>query len=79
MPWTNPVTTDGRLFIAVRGLVFKDDPSVPPELRGKNDEENFRGAVSCLTESDETVPTVNVPLLMLTVRVALVEVVFMSM
>jgi hypothetical protein len=54
------VTTDGRLFIVVRGLVFKDDPSVPPELRGKNDEENFRGAVSCLTESDETVRTVNV-------------------
>ena len=40
--------------------MFKDDPSVPPELRGKNDEENFRGAVSCLTESDETVRTVNV-------------------
>jgi hypothetical protein len=66
LPWEvehfvrGALTTHGRLSIVVRGLVFKDDPSVPPELRGKNDEANFRGAVSCLTESDETVPTVNV-------------------
>jgi hypothetical protein len=54
------LTTEGHLSLVVRGLVFKDDPSVPPELRGKNDEANFRGAVSCLTESEETVRTVNV-------------------
>jgi hypothetical protein len=40
----------GRLVIVVRGLVFADDPLVPPELVGKNDETTFRGEVSCLTE-----------------------------
>ena len=43
----------GRLVLIVRGLVFKDDPSVPPELRGKNDEAEFRAAVGCLTEIGE--------------------------
>ena len=42
--------TDGDLRLAVKGVVFKDDPSVPPELRGINDETEFRAAVSCLTE-----------------------------
>jgi hypothetical protein len=38
-------------MILVRGLVFADDPDlVPPDLIGKNDEETFRGLVSCLTE-----------------------------
>jgi hypothetical protein len=46
--------TDGRLKIAVRGLVFKDDPSVPPELVGINDADEFRAIVSCLTEDSET-------------------------
>jgi len=61
LPWeigpvTGRLTTDGRLFLIVRRLVFKDDPSVPPELRGKNDEEKFRGLVSCLTgEGDHNV------------------------
>jgi hypothetical protein len=41
---------NGRLQILVRGLVFADDPLVPPDLVGKNDEDNFRGEVSCLTE-----------------------------
>jgi len=50
----------GRLQILVRGLVFADDPSVPPELVGKNDEETFRGLVSCLTEEGETIVTRNV-------------------
>jgi hypothetical protein len=52
--------TDGDLRIRVRGLVFKDDPSVPPELRGKNDEEQFRGLVSCLTEQGDQVVEANV-------------------
>jgi hypothetical protein len=48
LPWEiGPVTgrlgADGRLFLIVRKLVSKDDPSVPPELRGKNDESEFRG------------------------------------
>ena len=46
--------------ILVRGLVFKDDPSVPPQLRGKNDETEFRGLVSCLTEDGNNVVTKNV-------------------
>jgi hypothetical protein len=42
---------NGRLVIDVRGLVFPDDPRVPVELRGKNDESHFRAVVSCLSES----------------------------
>ena len=66
LPWeiTQPtegvLETNGHLTISVRGLVFKDDPSVPPELRGKNDEEKFRGLVSCLTEEGDRVVTKNV-------------------
>jgi hypothetical protein len=41
---------NGKLAINVRGLVFADDPLVPPDLVGKNDELEFRGMVSCLTE-----------------------------
>jgi len=44
----------------VRGIVFKDDPSVPPELRGINDETEFRAAVSCLTDQGGTVVRSNV-------------------
>src|SRR4029079_12519439 len=56
LPWTvdgsasGILTTDGHLRIRVRGLVFTDDPEVPPELRGKNDETQFRGMVSCTSE-----------------------------
>jgi hypothetical protein len=65
LPWVirkavGKLDTKGRLKILVRGLVFPDDPSVPPELRGINDEEQFRGLVSCLTEADGGVETVNV-------------------
>jgi hypothetical protein len=64
-PWAvesvrGSLDTDGRLRIRVRGLVFKDDPSVPPDLVGTNDEAEFRGLVSCLTEGDGTTPSVNV-------------------
>jgi len=60
LPWEiakaiGNLDTSGRLALVVRGLVFKDDPSVPPGLRGINDEEQFRAAVSCLSEDDETV------------------------
>jgi hypothetical protein len=51
---------EGHLTILVKGLVFKDDPSVPPELRGKNDEAEFRGLVSCETEDGDQVVTRNV-------------------
>lgn len=55
LPWdighaTNGrLDSNGRLRIHVDNLVFADDPSVPPELRGTNDETDFRAVVSCLT------------------------------
>jgi hypothetical protein len=66
LPWeieksiSGELDTRGHLLIVVRGLVFKDDPSVPPELRGINDEAQFRGLVSCLTENAGSVETANV-------------------
>jgi hypothetical protein len=66
LPWTltsasGSLTTDGHLMISVRGLVFTNDPEVPPELRGINDETEFRGLVSCLTdEGHGRVSTVNI-------------------
>jgi hypothetical protein len=66
LPWEiaefirGKLDTEGHLTIAVRGLVFEDDPSVPPELRGKNDETEFRGLVSCQTEKRHRVVTKNV-------------------
>ena len=66
LPWEiaefirGKLDTEGHLRIAVRGLVFEDDPSVPPELRGKNDEAEFRGLVSCRTEKGHRVVTKNV-------------------
>ena len=52
--------SDGTLTITVRGLVFPNRPEVPKELRGINDEDEFRGIVSCLSESGDDVTTVNV-------------------
>jgi hypothetical protein len=55
LPWDiGPATngrldSNGRLRIHVDNLVFANDPSVPPELRGTNDEAFFRAVVSCLT------------------------------
>lgn len=65
LPWEiartfGTLDTDGNLFVIVRGLVFKDDPSVPEELRGINDEDEFRAAVSCLTEANDAVSRSNV-------------------
>lgn len=65
LPWTvrlvrGDLDTRGHLRILVRGLVFADDPLVPPNLRGINDEAEFRGLVSCLTEVGDTVETQNV-------------------
>jgi plastocyanin len=51
---------DGRLTIKVRGLVFPDDPSVPGDKRGINDETDFRALVSCLSEDGDQVVTKNV-------------------
>lgn len=52
--------TNGRLKIHVHGLVFKDDPRAPAGFVGKNDEPEFRGLVSCLTEDGDSVATKNV-------------------
>ena len=67
LPWAvarfikGRLDTFGHLQIQVRGLVFADKPEVPPELRGKNDESEFRAEVSCLTEQSESeVGTTNV-------------------
>jgi hypothetical protein len=65
LPWEiGPVTAKldakGNLSLVVRHLVFKDDPSVPPELRGKNDETAFRALVSCFSEDGDHVVTRNV-------------------
>jgi hypothetical protein len=67
LPWTieggihGRLDTNGHLKIEVKGLVFTNDPIVPPELQGKNDEDTFRALVSCMTEvSDTEVGTANV-------------------
>jgi len=54
LPWdvgtvNGSLTSDGHLQLNVTGIVFADDPRVPPELRGINDEDEFRAVVSCLT------------------------------
>ena len=55
LPWEigkathGELDANGRLKLHVQGLVFADDPSVPPELQGTNDEAEFRAVVSCLT------------------------------
>jgi len=44
---------EGNLTIRVRGLVFGE--GAPKNLVGKNDEEEFRATVSCLTEAGDEV------------------------
>ena len=58
-PWVvgsanGKLDSKGNLSIKVHKLVFKDDPSVPADKRGTNDESEFRGLVSCVTEESET-------------------------
>jgi hypothetical protein len=65
LPWeidavVGRLDTAGNLFLLIKGLVFKDDPSVPEDLRGINDEEEFRAAVACLTEEGGQVVERNV-------------------
>lgn len=65
LPWKvekarGSLDSDGHLSVKVKGLVFTDDPSVPPELQGINDEETFRALVSCLTEEGDAVIVRNV-------------------
>ena|SRR2546425_3056413 len=66
LPWevgsvNGALTTDGHLQVIVRGLVFANDPSVPANLRGINDESAFRALVSCLSDDGRgKVATVNI-------------------
>lgn len=65
LPWDiasadGTLLSDGSLSITVRKLVFTQDDVVPPNLRGINDEEQFRAVVSCLTEDNDQVTTANV-------------------
>jgi hypothetical protein len=66
LPWTvqrfarGRLDPTGHLQVLVRGLVFTDDPEVPPDLRGRNDEAQFRAMVSCLTETPAGVETANI-------------------
>lgn len=64
LPWQirdadGVLLADGTLTITVRGLVFPNRADVPKEQRGINDEDEFRGVVSCLSEGDEGVTVVN--------------------
>ncbi|MGE5084976.1 MAG: hypothetical protein ACM3MG_01650 [Bacillota bacterium] len=66
LPWViksakGSLSTHGWLDVQVKGLVFSNDEIVPPDKRGTNDEKEFRGMVSCLSETaDGKVTTVNV-------------------
>jgi hypothetical protein len=65
LPWAirsaeGTLSSDGTLTISVRGLVFTQDDQVPPELRGINDEDHFRGIVSCITEDGDKTGVSNV-------------------
>jgi hypothetical protein len=66
LPWEPPslavghLTTDGFLFIVVRGLVLGNDDVVPENLRLTNPDDTFRGLVSCLTEEGDAVVEKNV-------------------
>src|SRR5262245_60805977 len=68
LPWEvahfviGSLTATGHLHVVVRRLVFKDEEGVPEDKRGINDEPDFRGVVSCLTENEDegTTPVANV-------------------
>ena len=65
LPWdvgsaSGSLTVGGHLTASVRGVVFANDPDVPPELRGTNDESQFRALVSCLVPGKSNVSTVNI-------------------
>jgi hypothetical protein len=66
LPWevgsvNGSLTTDGHLVVSVIGLVFSNVPSVPANLRGINDESEFRALVSCLSDDGRgKVATINI-------------------
>jgi hypothetical protein len=65
MPWvlksaTGSLTTGGHLRISVKRLVFANSLDVPENLRGINDEPEFRGLVSCVAVNGDSVVESNV-------------------
>jgi len=68
LPWAvgsavGSLTVGGHLTVSVRGIVFTNDPEVPPDLRGINDETDFRALVSCLVsekKNGKKISTVNI-------------------
>lgn len=66
LPWdvgsaVGSLTVGGHLTISVRGIVFSNDPEVPVNLRGTNDETQFRALVSCLMSDHKgNVVTINI-------------------
>jgi hypothetical protein len=65
LPWEiasaqGTLTSDGHITLDVTGVVFADYPTVPADLRGINDESEFRALVSCLFDDGHgRVSTVN--------------------
>jgi hypothetical protein len=66
LPWVldggrGELRADGRLEVAVRGLVLARRDPVPPPMQGSNPVPEFRAAVNCLTpaapDAGETVLT----------------------
>ena len=53
-------TVGGHLTASVRGIVFANNPDLPSELRGTNDESQLRVLVSCLVPGKSNVSTVNI-------------------
>lgn len=65
LPWQieeakGELTVDGRLELEVKGLVLLEAAPVPPALQGTNPIPSFQAIVSCLTDVDGAVATVNV-------------------
>ena len=55
-PWsirngTGTLDTSGNVAVLIKGLVFSDNPD--PTLIGKNDEDEFRAVVSCMTVGED--------------------------
>lgn len=65
LPWQideakGELTKDGRLEVEVEGLVLLEAAPVPPDRQGTNPIATFRAIVSCFSEVDGALVTVNV-------------------
>ena len=55
LPWTVSearcsIDSSGQVHAWIRGLVLADDPAVPVDLRGRNDQQRFHLVLTCQTE-----------------------------